>query len=312
MFIASQDVKESSLKLYNRSLSQFFLWIETGVLDGERKKYLQKGLPLPKGNKMISKLTRLDILEYKDTLLSSGLSALTTASYLVAVRKFYEWTESLKLYPNIAKGVKTPRKKNAFKKKHLPECKCRELLEYYREKSLRDYAIVNLLLRTGLRTIEAVRANVGDLSLKTSTTGEIRRVLYVWGKGEDEKIPVFLSDKAYLPIRDYLDSRKGVKPSDPLFVSNSRQNRGERLTTKTISSLCKEGLREIGLDGKEYTAHSLRHTTGVEILKKTGSYTDVMRVLRHASIDTSRIYTESIEEELRTDNPPEFVLDSAF
>ena len=289
MFIASQDVRDSSRNLYTRTLSQYFLWIE-------------------KTGKVLNSLDREDILEYKDYLLSSGLSSLTISSYLVVVRKFYEWTESLRIYPNIAKGIKTPRRKQAFKKQHLTETKSKELLEYYKEKSLRDFAIVNLLLRTGLRTIEAVRADVGDITFK----GE-RRVLLVWGKGHTEKDSfVVLTDKAYLPIREYLDSRKGVKAGDPLFVSNSRQNKGERLTTRTISGICKEGLREVGLDGKEFTAHSLRHTTAVEILKKGGEITDVQRVLRHTSPVTSQIYTESIEEELRLQKSPEALLDSAF
>lgn len=289
MFIASQDVKDSSRSLYTRTLSQFFLWIE-------------------KTGKVLNSLTREDILEYKDHLLSSGLSALTISSYLVVVRKFYEWTESLLIYPNIAKGIKTPRRKQAFKKQHLSENKIGDLLEYYKEKSLRDFAIVNLLLRTGLRTIEVVRADVGDITFKGD-----KRVLLVWGKGHTEKDSfVVLTDKTYLPIREYLDSRKGVKSGDPLFVSNSRRNGGERLTTRTISGICKEGLREVGLDGKEFTAHSLRHTTAVEILKNGGEITDVQRVLRHTSPVTSQIYTESIEEELRLQKSPESLLDSAF
>ena len=174
MFIASQDVKDSSRSLYTRTLSQFFLWIV-------------------KTGKELNSLDREDILEYKDSLLSSGLSALTISSYLVVVRKFYEWTESLRIYPNIAKGIKTPPRRQAFKKQHLSETKSRELLEYYREKSLRDYAIVNLLLRTGLRTIEVVRADVGDITFK----GE-RRVLLVWGKGHTEKDSfVVLTDKTF-------------------------------------------------------------------------------------------------------------------
>ena len=289
MFIASQDVKDSSRSLYTRTLSQFFLWIE-------------------KTGKILNSLTREDILEYKDHLLSSGLSALTISSYLVVVRKFYEWTESLLIYPNVAKGIKTPRRKQAFKKQHLSENKIGDLLEYYKEKSLRDFAIVNLLLRTGLRTIEVVRADVGDITFKGD-----KRVLLVWGKGHTEKDSfVVLTDKAYLPIREYLDSRKGVKSGDPLFVSNSRRNGGERLTTRTISGICKEGLREVGLDGKEFTAHSLRHTTAVEILKNGGEITDVQRVLRHTSPVTSQIYTESIEEELRLQKSPESLLDRAF
>jgi len=288
-FVSEQDVKESSRQLYNRTLSQFFKWVETT-------------------GRELNSMSRVDILEYKDSLQSEGLSALTIGSYIVAVRKFYEWAEAHKLYPNIAKGVKTPKRVQAFKKQHLTDNKSSELLSYFEAKSLRDFAIVNLILRTGLRTIEVVRADIGDITFK----GE-RRILKVWGKGHTEKDDfVILSERAYLPIANYLATRKGAKAGEPLFVSNSRQNRGERLTTRTISHLCKEGLQAIGMDGKEFTAHSLRHTTAVAILKHGGSITDVQSVLRHSSPVTSQIYTESVKEELRLQQAPELMLDEAF
>ena len=289
-FIASQDVRESSRKLYTRTLSQYFVWME------------QEG-------KSLNSLTRQDVLEYKDYLQEQSLSSLTISSYITAVRKFYEWTEGEKLYPNIAKGVKTPRRQQAFKKQHLTDAKSKELLDHFQNLSLRDYAIVNLILRTGLRTIEVVRADVGDITFK----GE-RRVLKVWGKGHGEKDDfVVLSDKAYLPIKNYLAAtRRGAKAGEPLFTSTSHQNAGGRLTTKTISTICKDGLKAIGLDGKEFTAHSLRHTTAVAILKHGGQLTDVQSVLRHTSPVTSQIYTESVKEELRLQNAPEMMLDNAF
>lgn len=288
-FVSGLDVKESSRSLYTRTITQYFNWLQE---DG----------------KDINTLTRADILEYKDTLLSSGLSALTIGSYIVAVRKFYEWAEAEKIYPNIAKGIKTPKRVQAFKKQHLTDTKSGELLAHFQSLSLRDYAIVNLILRTGLRTIEVVRADIGDITFK----GE-RRILKIWGKGHTEKDDfVILTDKAYQPIKDYLETRKGAKQGEPLFTSNSRQNAGERLTTRTISKICKEGLQAIGLDGKEFTAHSLRHTTAVAILKHGGSITDVQEVLRHTSPVTSQIYTESVKEELRLENAPEAMLDGAF
>ena len=289
-FIASQDVRESSRKLYTRTLSQYFVWME------------QEG-------KSLNTLTRQDVLEYKDYLQEQSLSSLTISSYITAVRKFYEWAEGEKLYPNIAKGVKTPRRQQAFKKQHLTDAKSKELLDHFQSLSLRDYAIVNLILRTGLRTIEVVRADIEDITFK----GE-RRVLKVWGKGHGEKDDfVVLSDKAYLPIKNYLAAaRKGAKSGEPLFTSTSHQNYGGRLTTKTISSICKDGLKAIGLDGKEFTAHSLRHTTAVAILKHGGQLTDVQSVLRHTSPVTSQIYTESVKEELRLQNAPEMMLDNAF
>lgn len=288
-FISSQDVKESSRELYTRTLSQYFVWME-------------------RVGKQLINLTRQDILEYKDSLQEQNLSSLTISSYITSVRKFYEWAESYKLYPNIAKGIKTPRRKQAFKKQHLTDEKSSELLSHFKSLSLRDYAIVNLILRTGLRTIEVVRADVEDITFKGD-----RRILKIWGKGHDEKDDfVVLSEKAYEPIREYLQTRKGAKGKEPLFTSTSHNNLGGRLTTKTISSLCKDGLRAIGMDGKEFTAHSLRHTTAVAILKHGGQITDVQSVLRHTSPVTSQIYTESVKEELRLQKAPELTLDEAF
>lgn len=288
-FVSTQDVKESSRKLYARTLKLFFEWVE------------EKG-------KTISSLTRTDILEYKEELFSKGLSSLSVASYLTSLRKFYEWTEGEKYYPNIVKGVKTPRRVQAFKKQHLTEEKSGELLSHFESLSLRDYAIVNLMIRTGLRTIEISRADVGDITFKSG-----RRILRVWGKGHDTKDDfVVLTDKTYLPIKRYLDTRKGAKPTEPLFSSDSHRNSGERLTTRTISGLCKGGLKAIGLDGREFTAHSLRHTTAVAILKNGGDITQAQNVLRHTSPTTTQIYVESSKEELRLQNAPEALLDAAF
>lgn len=288
-FVKSQDVKESSRKLYSRTLRLFFEWTEA------------KGKP-------ISSLTRIDLLEYKEELFAKGLSSLSVASYLTSLRKFYEWAESLKYYQNIAKGVKTPRRVQSFKKQHLTDEKSGELLSHFQRLSLRDYAIVNLILRTGLRTIEVVRADVGDITFKGN-----RRVLRVWGKGHDTKDDfVVLTEKAYEPIREYLQTRKGAKAGEPLFTSGSHRNEGGRLTTRTISGLCKSGLKAIGLDGREFTAHSLRHTTAVTILKRGGDISQAQAVLRHTSPATTQIYTESIKEELRLQTAPEFLLENAF
>lgn len=288
-YVAQEDVKESSRKLYERTLKLFFEWVESE-------------------GKTISELRKTDIVEYKNSLFARGLSSLSVASYLTSLRKFYEWAESEKLYPNIVKGVKTPRRMQAFKKQHLTEDKSSELLTHFQEMSLRDYAIVNLILRTGLRTIEVVRADVGDITFKGN-----RRILKVWGKGKNEKDDfVVLTEKAYEPIAAYLKTRKGAKAGEPLFASDSRRNSGERLTTRTISGLCKSGLKAIGLDGREFTAHSLRHTTAVMILKNGGDITEAQAVLRHTSPATTQIYTESIKEELRLKDAPERLIDNAF
>jgi integrase/recombinase XerD len=288
-FIASQDVKESSKLLYRRTLKQYFNWVED-------KGYL------------LSEIARPQLLEYKQDLLSSDKSSLTVGSYITSVRRFYEWTEANKFYPNVAKGIKTPKRKQQFKKQPLLPAQATALLSYYQDKALRDYAIVNLLLRTGLRTIEVIRANVEDITFKGS-----QRVLLVHGKGRDEKDNfVLLTNKAYQPIAEYLSSRGKVNSSEPLFTSTSNNSKGERLSTRSISYIAKEGLKAIGLDERTFTAHSLRHTTAVNILRGGGSLEQAQMTLRHSNPATTQIYTATLNEELRLQNSGEALIDSLY
>jgi len=288
-FISSQDVKQSSKLLYRRTLKQYFNWIDT-------TSYL------------LNEIARPQLLEYKNYLLFSSLSSLTVASYITSVRRFYEWTEANKFYPNVAKGIKSPKRKQQFKKQPLLPAQATALLNYYQDKALRDYAIINLLLRTGLRTIEVIRASVEDITFKGG-----QRVLLVQGKGRDEKDNfVLLTDKAYKPIEDYLATRGNLKSSEPLFISSSNNSKGGRLTTRTISYIAKEGLKAIGLNEKSYTAHSLRHTTAVNILRAGGSLETAQFTLRHSNPATTQIYTATLNEERRLQNSGEALIDSLY
>jgi len=288
-FISSNDVRECSKLLYRRTLKQYFTWIN-------KKGYLLKNI------------TRPDLIEYKEELLKAGLSSLTVGSYITSVRRFYEWTEANKYYPNVAKGIKTPKRKQQFKKQPLLPDQAVALLSYFQDKDLRDYAIINLLLRTGLRTIEVIRANVEDIVFKGS-----QRVLLVQGKGRDEKDDfVLLTDKAYEPLADYLATRGNISPSEPLFISLSNNSKGERLTTRTISYIAKEGLKAIGLSDRSFTAHSLRHTAATTILRAGGSLEMAQFTLRHSNPATTQIYISTLDEERRLQNSGEALIDSIY
>lgn len=288
-FIADQDVKQSSKRLYKRTLKQYFNYVEKTALQ-------------------LDNITRANILNYKDSLLNNGLSSLTVGSYLTVVRKFYEWTEANKIYPNVAKGIKTPTRKQQFKKQPLQPLQAKELLKHLKTTNKRDLAIVNLLLRTGLRTIEVVRANIEDITFKGN-----QRVLLVHGKGRDEKDAfVILTDKAYKPIESYLEERGRTNIKEPLFTSTSNNNKGGRLSTRTISYIAKEALKAIGLDSKSFTAHSLRHTTAVNILRAGGSLEMAQFTLRHTNPATTQIYTSTLNEERRLQNSGEALIDKIF
>lgn len=292
-FILSQDVKESSKKLYRRTLKQYFNWVKDNRLQLEA-------------------LIRADIIKYKEDLFSSGMSSLTVGSYITVVRKFYQWAEANKFYPNIAKDIKTPARKQQFRKQPLTDIQAQDLLEYSQSskeaEALRDYAVVNLLLRTGLRTVELTRSNIEDITFKES-----KRILYIQGKGRDEKDNfVILTDKAYSPIEQYLKSRGALKSKEPLFTSASNNNSGGRLTTRSISKIAKEGLKAIGLNDRNFTAHSLRHTTACSLIRSGASLEEIQGVLRHTNPATTQIYLSTIADETRLRRNTESLLDRVF
>ena len=213
------------------------------------------------------------------------------------------------VYPNIAKGVHAPKRKQAFRKQPLTVAQVGNLLRFEQgTQSARDYAIVNLMVRTGLRCVEVVRANVGDITYKGG-----QRVLLVQGKGRDEKDNfVILTDAAYNPIREYLNTRTGIDDNAPLFASVSHNNDGGRMTTRAVSGIAKQGLKNTGLDNKVFTAHSLRHTAAVNILRAGGSLEQAQYTLRHSNPATTQIYTATIREEQRLNNGGENLLDGLY
>ena len=63
--------------------------------------------------------SREDVLRYKSFLDEEKLSPLTVTGYLVVVRKFFEWTESVRLYPNVARNIRGGKRRRGFHKDPL-------------------------------------------------------------------------------------------------------------------------------------------------------------------------------------------------
>jgi integrase/recombinase XerD len=310
-FLKSMNLRENSRDLYRRTLKQFFLWVKSK-------------------NHSLETLTIVELIEYKEYLLSPerGLSSLTVGSYITSLKKFYEFLESDIKFPNIAKSLKNPKRKQQFRKSPLSPEQATELLAYFSNRIVknlqkeleslgietptatsRDYAIINLILRTGLRTIEVIRANVGDIIVKPGG----QRALLIHGKGRDEKDNfVILTEKTFKPISEYLESRGAYSLNDPLFNSTSNNSKGERLSTRSISYIAKEGLKAIGLNDKNFTAHSLRHTAGTSLLRATGDLEKTRLMLRHSDPKTTLIYVDTLTEERRLRDSGEDIIDTLY
>ena len=283
-WISYIDVTEQTRKTYEKALKQFFLYL---------------------GNNGISNPTRQDILDYKAHLLETR-KATTTQMYIIALRQFFDFCEINGLYENIAKNIKGAKVQKGFKKDYLTKAQIKDLLANTNTdttEGARDYAILCLMLTTGIRTIEVVRAKTEDIKPLGNDI-----VLYLQGKGRQDKTecvkvaPVVL--EAIKKYRTMLEA-----DSEYLFVSLSNKNKGGQLTTRSISRIVSKYLQLANLKSDRLTAHSMRHTAITQMLLNGATLEEARQVARHSNINTTLIYNHAIE---RANNNSEIALAEAI
>ena len=267
------EVSELTLRAYKSGIKSFISFLR------------QKDIKTPK---------REDVQNYRKFLINCGRKPATVALYLSAIRRFFTWCEAEGLYPDITRGIKAPKQDKGHKKDFLDGGKIAGMLKGIDRSSLegkRNFALLALMATCGLRTVEVVRANIEDIHTLGGVT-----VLNVQGKGRsDKKEFVKLSPQVEEAVRDYLSARGLVVDTEPLFASCSHRNCGHRLTTRTISGLCKLAMIKAGFHSSRLTAHSLRHSAVTLALLAGNSIADVQSFARHRSINTTMIYAHNVE-----------------
>ena len=271
-WIAFIDAKPKTIETYNRAIKQFMYYLQDNC---------------------IAQPTRTHIMAFRDGL-SQNHKPTTVQSYLMAVKQFFKWTAQEGLYPNIADNVKSAKLDKSFKKDYLTSKQVKKLLTTIDSDTLkgkRDYAILSLMVTTGMRTIEVERANIEDLRTVADFTA-----LFIQGKGHLEKTEyVKVEEPVEEAIRAYLTARGKAGQQEPLFASIANRNTGGRMTTRSISRIAKENMIEADLNSERLTAHSLRHTTATLNLLNGGTPEETMQLLRHANLNTTLIYSHALE-----------------
>ena len=271
-FISYVDASPKTIATYTRALKQFAKYIA------------EHGINAP---------TREDVLAYRDWLKAEHKPT-TVQSYITAVRLLFQWTEQEGLYPNVAEHVKGAKLDRGHKKDYLTSRQVKKVLEAAKAdglQGLRDYAILALMFTGGLRTIEVTKADIADLRNAGDSVA-----LYVQGKGHEEKTDyVKIMPAVEDAIRAYLAARGETAPEAPLFASMRNQNKGGRVTTRTISGIVKHALMKAGFNSDRLTAHSTRHTAVTLALLGGESLEEVQQFARHKNLATTLIYSHALD-----------------
>lgn len=289
VFLSFQDVNHHTPDTYKKALKQFFGWVRST-------------------DRVLSALTRADIIQFKQDMRAANYAPNTINSYLTAVRRFYTFCDLYDIAPNIAKGIKSEKTTNEeqHEKLDFTAHQAGDIIAAA-QGNKRDTAILSLLLRCALRTVEVVRANIGDIVLMGET-----HVLTVHGKG-DKIRRVALTEKTWAVVNDYLMAeRKGAKDDEPLFASQAHQCQGGRMATASVSRMAKKCIRAVGINDSKHTAHSCRHTAASLIYDKTRDLDRIQQLLGHDDPATTQIYAKKSMRRDYLKHAPNAVLDTLF
>lgn len=243
-------------------------------------------------NNNITEVTHATLIQYKEDLMENK-KASTISMYMTALKKLYKYLET-KGIKNIASDLKGAKQKRNYTKDPLTLDQAKDLLKSIDRTTndgKRNYALIHLLLTTGLRTIEIERANIEDIRNVANNS-----VLYVMGKGRDTKDEyVKLTYETLKAINEYLATRTIKSDKEPLFTSLSDRTNGQRLKTRSIRDIVKKAFKKIGLNSDKITTHSLRHTAITLSLLGGTPLQEVQQMARHSNINTTMIYAHNLK-----------------
>ncbi|MGX7950821.1 tyrosine-type recombinase/integrase [Oleidesulfovibrio alaskensis] len=208
-----------------------------------------------------------------------------------ALRAFFAWAIDVGIVDdNPARSIRMhrlPRKLPVFlttaeKKRLLKELKGRTDFS-----TLRDRAMIEVLLGTGIRLGELAALDMDDIDLDA-------KHLRVRAKGNVPQVKFIKTDLRTL-LRRYLAERRrhGRPEMEALFLSN----RDGRLCQRQIANRLAHWLRKAGIE-KELTPHGLRHTFATHLYGATNDLLVVQRALGHRDVSTTQIYTHLVDGQL--------------
>ena len=155
---------------------------------------------------------------------------------------------------------------------------------------LRDYAMLELMYSSGLRVTELVLLELNQLHLEQG-------YLILMGKGNKERIAPF-GKNAKLALEEYInESRKDFYKTgiskDYIFLSRL----GKPFTRQGFWKMIKKFTREASIE-KEISPHKLRHSFATHLLENGANLRVIQKMLGHANITTTQIYTHINYERL--------------
>ena len=283
--LGEQDLSPVTARGYLHDLGKFRAWLEAEPGAKPRD---------------IRRLTAVDLVNYRQCLLrTERLQAATVNRKLQAIKKLFGWALDKGLVKgNVALEVRFVKIAERPCPNGLTETEVQSLLRAAGQTrhglAKRNYALIELLLETGLRVGEAADLHVGDVDLHDRSGV----VLVREGKGRKQRqVPVNATARRALKL--YLKGREPLRQEDYLFLS---ERGGQHLSLRTIQATVSSLARRAKITRFAVSAHSLRHSFARRFLRRhPGKLVELAALLGHESLDTTAVYTRPSAEDLAAD-----------
>lgn len=291
-WLHSQDKSKHTIRAYRLAVQQFSTWFQQ-----------KQGKPLtPAG------ITPLDVQAWRSHLVTvKELAASTVNLKLAGVRSYTTWAQAAgQLQQDPARGVKML-KQTPPPPRWLTRTVQLALLRAAQEAtqlgylqaqgqldrpsavwSRRDEALLILFLNTGLRLSEVAALNLTDVEINARSG----RVLVRQGKGRKSRT-VPLNHHARTALQAWLAVRTRTSASKALWLSQ----KGGRLSRRAIARVVTKLADRAGVAA--VSPHVLRHSFAKNLVDAGVGLEKVATLLGHASLDTTRLYTQPSEADLQ-------------
>src|SRR5512134_317968 len=272
--LQGQNFSPKTLRAYGDDLTQFMSFVKNNRVDWDSP----------------TRFDRADIEGFMQYLAAQRMTGVTRVRKLAAIRKFFTFLEESKiLAANPANTVKGARREEKepnilFKEQY-------KALLYEASDHIRDYAIIETFLQTGIRLSELVNLQLDDIDFE-------HRILTVrQGKGKkDRQIP--LVDEAVKALRNYARYRTTelILDDDTFFLAKN----GTSMNVSTVKYLVGKYVKKAGLR-KKVSVHTLRHTFGAHKADKHMSLATLQELMGHKKKETTLKYIHLAKTNLRAE-----------
>ncbi len=263
----TKNLSNNTLAAYYLDLKQFMLF-EPNILAPDICSYL-------------GYLT--DKLKLKDTSIRRKIITLNNFYDYLITQKQITTSPFDNLKIKFKKESKLPKTLSVTEVKKLLNCfetDISHLSLFKKLQFIRDAALIDLLVSTGIRIAEASAIKFDDIITQ-------ERTILIHGKGRKQRLIYISSPITWQRISILLKLQKSQKQTIYLFTN--RYN--AQLSPQSIEKIYEKYAKLANINAKS-TPHYLRHTFATNLLSNGADLRSVQELLGHASVSTTQIYTE--------------------